>query len=496
MKKNILLSWIGNQDLEDPNKTDKASYGAITSILTWNNTSFEEAHLLTNKDQDDIQFYVDWINHKLTSMGRKTDIHVEYYPHNTNPTDYQFVYEVSERLIRQSESPQSNIYLNMTSGTPTMSATWVHLGRGLYDAVLLQSSRERGVEYIQLPYDVSLQAKQDKKIIQLSEHLGKQGMHFKGISARSSKMREAVHLAQLIAPRNIPVIIQGATGTGKEVLAQAIHAASPRASMPFIPVNCGAIPDSLIDAELFGHKKGAFTGADFERKGHFEAAEGGTLFLDELGELPLSAQVKLLRVLQQSEVVRLGESKPTKINVRIIAATHRDLLQMISDGTFREDLFYRLAVGLIHLPSLNERQEDMLDLIKILLDRINEELTKDTTFFVEKELHPQALRYIQNQVWSGNIRELINTLLRAAVWNPEARVLTEANLKAAMIERRSSEPLFRVEVSQGLDLPELIKQVKHEYIKAALEHTNDNKAAAARLLNLNSSQNLDSWLKS
>jgi transcriptional regulator with PAS, ATPase and Fis domain len=383
----------------------------------------------------------------------------------------------------------------MTSGTPTMCATWLLLGRGLYDAVLLQSSRERGVEYIQLPYDVSLQAKQDQKIIQLSEHLGKQGIYFKGIPAQSPKMREAIHLAQLIAPRNIPVIIQGATGTGKEVLAQAIHEASPRAEMPFIPVNCGAIPDSLIDAELFGHKRGAFTGADFERKGHFEAAEGGTLFLDELGELPLSAQVKLLRVLQQSEVVRLGESKPRKINVRIIAATHRDLLQMISDGTFREDLFYRLAVGLIHLPSLNERQEDMVALTKILLESINQELTKDGALFVAKELHPQALRYIQHQIWSGNIRELSNTLLRAAVWNPEVPVLTEENLKAAMIERRSNEPLFRVDIGRGLDLPEFIKKVKHAYIKAALEHTNTNKAAAARLLNLSSSQNLDNWLK-
>lgn len=384
----------------------------------------------------------------------------------------------------------------MTSGTPTMCATWLLLGKGVYDAVLLQSSRQRGVEPIQLPYDVSLQARQDQKLSQLNEFIDKQKVHFEKIPAQSQKMKEVVRLAQLIAPRNIPVIIQGATGTGKEVLAEAIHSASPRASKPFIPVNCGAIPDSLIDAELFGHKKGAFTGATADRKGYFEAADGGTLFLDELGELPLSAQVKLLRVLQQSEVVRLGESEAMKVNVRIIAATHRDLLQMVADGTFREDLFYRLAVGLIQLPSLIERPEDIVALTKILISTINQELTKDTSLFVEKQLHPQALRYIQAQGWPGNIRELINTLLRACVWNPESTVLTEANLKAAMIKRRSPEPLFRVDLSQDFDLPALIKDVQRQYINAALERTGNNKAAAARLLNIGSSVTLDNWLKS
>ena len=179
------------------------------------------------------------------------------------------MYQKADQLIHQLDDPANQLYMNLTSGTPTMCATWLLLGTGVYDAILLQSSEKRGVEYVCLPYNISLQAKQDQKIIQLNTQIAESSRYFKHIPAQSEKMREAVELAQLIAPRNVPVIIQGATGTGKEIIAKAIHQASLRQSKPFVAINCGAIPESLIDTELFGHKKGACTGAGIYRVGHF-----------------------------------------------------------------------------------------------------------------------------------------------------------------------------------------------------------------------------------
>ena len=482
LKKNILLSWLGDNDIKDTAKQSSQNYGAITSILSWTEVEFQEAHLLSNRKSDNISDFIDWLKqHLSTQRNRNINIHAHYHTENNNPTDYQFVYQKADQLIHQLDDPANQLYMNLTSGTPTMCATWLLLGTGVYDAILLQSSEKRGVEYVCLPYNISLQAKQDQKIIQLNTQIAESSRYFKHIPAQSEKMREAVELAQLIAPRNVPVIIQGATGTGKEIIAKAIHQASLRQSKPFVAINCGAIPESLIDTELFGHKKGAFTGAGIDRVGHFEEANGGTLFLDELGELPLSAQVKLLRVLQQKEIMLVGESKSRKIDVRIIAATHRDLLQMVDDGLFREDLFYRLAVGIIHLPSLRERKADILPLTELLLQDINHEF-KDDQHFVIKRLSVSAKSFVQKQVWLGNVRELGNTLLRAAVWNPNTEELTDKQLQAAMIQRQQQAEPVCAPLTEPIDVRQKIHEIKRAYIQAALEQANDNKIAAARLL--------------
>ena len=490
--KRVLFTWLGTNDLRDSKKEITETLGAIASILKDSNIIFSQIIILSNRKNQEVENYLQWLQSYMIKNKLLTKIQTHYCTQNSNPTDYNFIYQQSESVIKPFDIQKYELYFNITSGTSAMSATWLLLGTSIFKAHLIQSSKERGVEFITLPYDISLKEKQDKKIQSLSEkHTYSE--EFENIPATSKKMQKVIKLADMIAPRNIPVIIQGETGTGKEVLAKAIHNASPRKNKPFIAVNCGAISESLIDSELFGHKQGAFTGATEDRKGHFEAAHTGTLFLDELGELPLNAQVKLLRVLQQKEVVRLGESKPRKIDVRIIAATHRNLHTMVQQGTFREDLFYRLAIGLIYLPSLKERDNDIIYLAKNLTHNINNELADST--FITKTLSDSALLYIQRQMWSGNIRELYNTLVRAAIWNSGTKVLDEEHIIEAMFEQKYPTNMNNLLHTLPINLPEKINDIKKQYIEMALEQTKYNKAQAAKLVGLSNSQTLDNWLK-
>lgn len=487
----VLFTWLGTNDLRDSNKEETEALGAIASILKYSNIIFSHIIILSNRKNQDVENYLIWLESYIIKNKLLTKIQTHYCTQNSNPTDYNFIYQQSELVIKPFDTQRVELYFNITSGTSAMSATWLLLGTSIFKAHLVQSSKERGVELISLPYDISLKEKHDKKIQSLAEK-NSYSEEFENIPATSEKMQKVIKLADMIAPRNIPVIIQGETGTGKEVLAKAIHNASPRKNKPFIAVNCGAISESLIDSELFGHKQGAFTGATEDRKGHFEAAHTGTLFLDELGELPLNAQVKLLRVLQQKEVVRLGESKTRKIDVRIIAATHRNLHTMVQQGTFREDLFYRLAIGLIYLPSLKERDNDIIYLAKSLTQNINDELADST--FVAKTLSDSAISYIQKQMWAGNIRELYNTLLRAAIWNSSIKLLDKEHIIEAMFEQKNTPNMNNLSLTLPINLPKKIIEIKKQYIEMALEQTSHNKVQAAKLVGLSNSQTLDNWL--
>ena len=237
---------------------------------------------------------------------------------------------------------------------------------------------------------------------------------FDDIIHRSKEMTLVLQQAARVAPRGVPVLIEGESGTGKELLARAIHDASKRKGK-FIAINCGAIPRELVESVLFGHEKGSFSGANELRLGVFETADRGTLFLDELGELPLDAQVKLLRALQQSEITRIGKAEPIKVDVRVIAATNRHLMDEIAPGAFREDLFYRLAVAVLRLPALRERKGDLVLLVDHLLAKVNEQ--SKSQGFGEKKLSPAARNLLLAHTWPGNVRELENTLTRAAIWS-------------------------------------------------------------------------------
>lgn len=234
---------------------------------------------------------------------------------------------------------------------------------------------------------------------------------FKHLSSRNPIMARAIRLGQKAASSDIPVVLEGETGVGKEVFAKAIQAASQRYQKPFVTVNCGAIPENLVESTLFGHEKGSFTGATDRKIGKFVEADAGTLFLDEIGDLPLDAQVKLLRALQEGEVDPIGGKKAVPVDIRIIAATHRDLLSEAREGTFREDLYFRLNVFPIRIPALRERREDIADLVHLFLHNYTVSENKPAL----KGIAPDALAMLARYDWPGNIRELQNTIFRAVV---------------------------------------------------------------------------------
>jgi transcriptional regulator with PAS, ATPase and Fis domain len=260
-------------------------------------------------------------------------------------------------------------------------------------------------------------------------------------------------------------------------------------------VNCGAIPSELIESELFGHEKGAFTGADRLKKGYFESADLGTLFLDEIGELPLPAQVKLLRALQEKEIVRVGATAPQKIDVRVIAATNRNLIAEVAEGRFRADLFYRIAVAAFRLPPLRERTGDISLLIDFFMDQINRESTTDP-YFKHKKISPSAKNFMIQQGWPGNIRELQNTLLRAAIWTPDAVIQLE-DIQEAVIPSPDNvnDNFLNQLMGDGFHLPSLMQKMANHYLKRALSETNGNKTKAAEILGLSNYQTLSNWMK-
>jgi transcriptional regulator with PAS, ATPase and Fis domain len=289
-------------------------------------------------------------------------------------------------------------------------------------------------------------------------------------------MKRLVERSQLAAAFSVPVLIEGETGTGKELLAEAIHRSSARAEGPFIPVNCGAISPNLVESEFFGHTKGAFTGADKERQGHFVAADGGTLFLDEVGELPPDVQVKLLRALQSKKVVPVGGSKEVSVDVRIVAATNRDLLKEVAARQFREDLYYRLAVLVLTVPPLRQRQGD----VGLLLDHFMglDDISK------QKKLSPGARNLLLKHSWPGNVRELQAVVTRAVVWS-KGPVITPEDARDALGQapEQRSDVLHRA-LGDEFSLDELVAQVEHHYLDRALKEADGSKTKAAELVGI------------
>jgi len=286
---------------------------------------------------------------------------------------------------------------------------------------------------------------------------------------RSSIMAEQIELAKLVADSNVTIFLTGATGTGKEVFAKAIHNASPRRNAPFIAINCGAIPEQLLESELFGHEKGSFSGAVTKHDGLFQAANGGTLFLDEVGDMPLTLQVKLLRVLQDFEVRPVGSSKSWPVDVRIISATHRDLEAKVRSGEFREDLYYRLKVVPVHIPALSERPDDIPLLVSHFLKHYAASNHKS-----EKRFAPDAMDYLVAASWPGNIRQLINVVDLCATLSKTDTIPLSLAQKA-------------LQDKPGLILT--LKQAKHDfernYLVSILRITNGHVANAARMAGRN-----------
>jgi two-component system response regulator AtoC len=292
--------------------------------------------------------------------------------------------------------------------------------------------------------------------------------------AESPAMRRVVEVVRRVAPHATTVLITGESGTGKEVLARMIHKLSPRREASFVAVNCAAIPDALLESELFGHVRGAFTGAAVDRRGLFEEADHGTLLLDEVGDLPVALQAKLLRVLQEGEIRRVGDSRPRKVDVRVLAATARDVEADVRLGRFREDLFYRLNVVRIHIPPLRERPEDVDGLVALLVERAAQRSGRQAT------LTADALAAIRRHPWPGNVRELDNAIERAVVLSPDGRVSADAfPIPDSPVGGRPAE------TEQGaVSLKAALKDAERVAIEAALSAAGGNRAEAARLLGI------------
>ncbi len=349
-------------------------------------------------------------------------------------------------------------------------------------ALAVEAMKAGATEYLTKPFDLEeLKIAIDKairignlaaEVERLREEIDKE-YDVEGIVAADSAMLELLDSVHRVAPTNATVLIYGESGTGKELVARALHALSQRADEPFVSVSAGALPETLLESELFGYEKGAFTGAMAAKPGRFELANGGTLFLDEIGDISLATQVKLLRVLQEREFERLGGTRTIEVDVRVIAATNQDLQQLISDGMFREDLYYRLNVVPLQIPPLRQRMSDIPLLVAHFLEKLNAG---------ERKISSEAMEALATYRWPGNIRELENTIERILILAP-GDVVTLADLPAEVRLGASS-----CESSQtGMSLPEEgcdLEEVELDLVRQALSRAGGNAPKAAKLLGL------------
>lgn len=489
----ILFTWLGMADLRAASGSAEGSLGPIGQAVSARD--FDQIVILSDHSPSEDALYVEWIK-KL-----KPNIVVLAKTTLTRPTDFGEIYEHAVRVVEShfTRTNEPELTFHLSPGTPAMAAVWIILSKTRFPAQLIESSIEEGVRTVSLPFDLSaeylpdLLKKPDDELKHLSLGLPPQEPEFERIVHRCAEMKRLILQARRIALRDVPVLIQGESGTGKELFARAIHQSSPRKGKPFVAINCGAIPDTLMDAEFFGYEKGAFTGANIDRAGYFKAADGGTLFLDEIGELSLFSQVKLLRVIQERSVTPLGSTRPQKLNLRLIAATNKNLIHEVAEKRFREDLFHRIAVGILTIPPLRDRKGDIGLLTDAFLIQLNEELSSQPGF-LDRRLSPAARKILIGHSWPGNVRELKNTLLRAAVWSTN-EVLSAAEVSSAVLSPSNTidAPLNR-QLGDGFSLRDLLGEVARHYVSRALQQSNGVKTEAAKLLGLPNYQTLVNWM--
>ncbi|MBK9214630.1 MAG: sigma-54-dependent Fis family transcriptional regulator [Chloracidobacterium sp.] len=493
--KRILLAWLGNTDLKASSGNEKAELGPIGLAIT--SRAFDQIDLLSNHSKAATVAYVKWI-HTL----RKISVRI-HYENLSRPNNYEEIYRAALRVvddtIRES-SEKIELTFHLSPGTPAMTAIWIILAKTRFPAHLIETSLQEGIRDTKIPFEIAaefipdLLRDPDRALQERTAAPPPSAPEFSVILHKSGQMTALIDQAQKVAVRGVPVLIEGESGTGKELLARAIHGASPRHNSEFVAVNCGAIPSELVESELFGHKKGSFTGAIADRVGFFGRADGGTLFLDEVGDLPLGAQVKLLRVLQEGEITPVGSARAKKVDVRIVSATNRNLLSEVQRGTFREDLFFRLAVIVLRIPALREREGDVGLLIDALWKQQNEEA--DSLLIPKKELSTGARNVLLRHSWPGNVRELQNTLTRLAVTSSR-KIVTKAEAGGALLGSFSNErqEILDRRFEPGFSLSETIGEVASHYLERALKEAGGNKSAASKLLGMANYQTLKNWLR-
>jgi transcriptional regulator with PAS, ATPase and Fis domain len=470
-----IICWIGSLDLKYAN--ERAINGPIVTTLRTLEPAPIQVVLLSNFSVDENNIFIEWLRQTISA-----EIVLAWSQPGMSPVNYQAIHDAEKAVLVRYAHLGNHTAILLSPGTPQMQSVWLLLAKTYFpDMVLLSSSIQKGVEQVDLPFRIAAEFTplSDAKLQDLASP-ATLSTAFDDILSCSEVMLTLKQKAVQLARRNLPVLLLGETGTGKELFATAIHHGSSRVRHPMIPINCGAIPLELVDAELFGYEKGAFTGATQRKLGIFEAANGGTVFLDEIGELPLIAQVRLLRVLQEKRIRRVGGSEEIDIDVRIIAATHRDLSQHVADGRFREDLFYRLSIGVLTLPPLRERTGDILFLSERLLQAIAEAESLPL-----KRLSSEAARLVLNHAWPGNVRELQNTLLRATLWQ-RGVLLTADDLQQAFLKRpakpQQTDSTLWHTLGETFQLEELLSNVERHYLHRAMEQSAGVKKVASDLL--------------
>lgn len=481
---NVLLTFTGFHDPYFKGLVDEAEQpGPIISLLRIR--SFDHIVLFDTPSTRSVteETRAAILKIKSTSKVHVLDINI------SDPTNYQEIFKGLRGYLPKliDEFPSARFFVAVASGTPQMHACWVLLSAsGEIPARILHVRPPRFVtkerplvnEVDMSSWDFPTVRFHEKPINFEESEIDVESVRVRlGIVGDHAEMRRSLEMGAMLAPFQAPVLILGETGTGKELFARFLHVLSGRPREIFVAVNCAAIPEDLVESLLFGHKEGAFTGAVKDQVGKFDTADSGTLFLDELGELPLQAQAKLLRVLQDGLVEPMGQPKAHKVDVRIVGATNRDLRKLVRQGKFREDLFYRLNVGEINIPPLRERRSDIPKLALHILDKLNGSLRHP------KKLTSEALSRLQSHSWAGNVRDLENVIERSVrlcrhnVLNADDLLITEPVTYA--------DPLDALpDPYEGFSLDEFLGSARKQIILRALEASDGNQSRAARMLGI------------
>lgn len=519
-RRKVLVQWIGHSDLRalaanssqsrceklmstlGGKLPEKSDLGPTKTLVA--TQEFDEIRLLTNYSHEFNGWFAKW-------LGGKTQLcEVEL----SKPTDYASIFEIANRELESIKSSktwaETDLCLHLSPGTPAMTAVWLLLGKTRFPASFYETYG--GSSWItDVPFDLidvipEVLRDPDAHLQHLAAQAPAEIEGFEDIAGESRAIRDAVGRAKRAAIRNVSVLLIGESGTGKEMFAQAIHKASNRRDKPMRSVNCAALAKSLLESELFGHSKGAFTGADAERKGLFEVADGGTVFLDEIGECDLETQAKLLRVLQPVTgegpsvryIQRLGDGKDRKVDVRIIAATNKDLFAAMRKGEFREDLYYRLAGITISLPPLRDRKTDIPKIAERFLGLLNAQFEADQPGYEHKSLSASAIAFVKTLPWQGNVRQLYNALMQAAVLT-DGKIIGRKEVAASIAEMPDSgngtSAVWDRPLGDEFDLEEHLNDIHRQYLRRAMEESGGVKAKAARLLGMKNYQTLDAQLK-
>jgi len=373
-------------------------------------------------------------------------------------------------VLRRIHTEHRDLPVIMISGHGTIQTAVEAVKLGAYDFIEKPPDLNRLLITIR-------NALEKHSLVQETKKLRKQVKGLQPIIGESKAIQQIRETIERIAPLDTRVLITGESGVGKELVAKWIHELSPRAAGPLVEVNCAAIPSELIESELFGHEKGAFTSAIKQRIGKFEEANGGTLFLDEIGDMSLSAQAKVLRALQENRIVRVGSNKPIEIDVRVISATNKNLLEACKNGTFRDDLYHRIATVIIHVPPLRERVEDIPLLVNHFLTEICEKY-----HFPPKEIKPVVMEKLKQLPWTGNVRELHNVVERLAIFSD--RVIDEAVLEKHVLGLLPSQETLESLFSQFNDLSAFREEMERRFITFKLKENDWNISKTAEVLNI------------